>query len=487
MWNRAGEGPAFLFGISHEQTLINAIKQEGSGVGRLKLEMSGDAKMSLFGSDENPGRTNRIPLSAAKIGLIVAVGAVLIFVLLLGSQLVSNVEKGTYEVKQSWITGQVTAKMTPGWWIKLGSIQPWPKAETFYFTRGQDSRFDTREDHSIIVQFNEGSECNISGTCRVTLPKTEKEAVALTVEHGYRSWEELMYKLIQPQLRKALILTANQMSARESYSDKRTDFIFYTADQLSNGLFAYDEVERDVEDPVTGKKITRLVKVIKRAPDGKPLRDSNPFKPLGIVVDNLEIRAWHYSDKVRAQIEKQQQAYMDIQTAIANAQKAEQDKITAEAEGKAKVAKAKYEQETVKAQEVVKAQKDKEVAELRGQQELAVAKLQAQAADQKKAAAILEAEGEAQAKRLKREADNYEALKIQAAVDIHKFWADVYAKKRVPLISGVEEAKGGSESAGGLAAQKGLVDLLILKSLGVNLALDGALPQAPEPAKQWGK
>jgi regulator of protease activity HflC (stomatin/prohibitin superfamily) len=444
-------------------------------------------KMSLFGSDEGAAPRSRITVSKAKIGLLIGVVVILVFVLLLGSQLASNVEKGTYEVKQSWITGQVSAKMTPGWWVKLGSIQAWPKAETFYFTRGRDSKFDSSEDHSIIVQFNEGSDCNVSGTCRVTLPKTEKEAVALTVEHGYRSWEDLMYKLIQPQLRKALILTANQMSARESYSEKRADFIFYTADQLSNGLFAYDEVEKEVEDPVTGRKIVRLVKVIKKGPDGKPLRDSHPFKPLGIVVDNLEVRAWHYSDKVRAQIDKQQQAYMDIQTAIANAQKAEQDKLTAEAEGKAKVAKAKYEQETVKAQEVVKAQKDKEVAELRGQQELAVAKLQAQAADQKKAAAILEAEGEAKAKRLKREADNYEALKIQAAVDIHKSWADAYAKKRVPLIMGAEEAKGAADATGGLASQKGLVDLLILKSLGVNLSLDGAQGASPEPVKQGGK
>jgi regulator of protease activity HflC (stomatin/prohibitin superfamily) len=261
------------------------------------------------------------------------------------------------------------------------------------------------------------------------------------------------------------------MTARESYSEKRADFIHMTADQLANGMYAYDEVEKEVEDPVTGKKVIRLVKVIKRDKNGIPIRRDHPFKDVGVTIDNFEVRLFHYSDKVRAQIDKQQQAYMDIQTAIANAQKAEQDKLTSEAEGKAKVAKARYEQEMIKAQEVVKAQKDKEVAELGGQRELQVARLMAQAAEQKKLGAILEAQGEAEAKRLKREADNYEALKIQAAVDVHKAWADAYSKRRVPLIAGQDEAKG-SDSQAGMGAQKGIIDLIILKSLGVNLNLD---------------
>jgi regulator of protease activity HflC (stomatin/prohibitin superfamily) len=328
---------------------------------------------------------------------------------------------------------------------------------------------------------------HFGGTCRVTLPKTEKEAVALTVEHGYRTWDEILYKLIQPQVRKALILSANQMSARESYSARRSDFIFLTADQLASGLFAYDEVEKEVEDPVTGKHVRRLVKVVKKDKDGVPIRREHPFKNLGIVVDNFEVRGFHYSEKVREQIGKQQQAYMDIQTAIANAQKAEQEKLTAEAEGKAKVAKARYEQEMIKAQEVVKAQKDKEVAELGGQRELQVAKFMALAAEQKKLGAILEAQGEAEAKRLKRDADNYEALKIQASIDIHKAWADAYAKRRVPLISGPDESQRTPESQAGLAGQKGMIDLLILKALGVDLNLEprSAVQQAvQQPARQ---
>ena len=190
--------------------------------------------MGLFDNEEKSSLSKDVPrIPRGKIALVVLIIAIVVVAYVFSTQLLSNVHKGYYEVRQSWITGQVSAKMTPGWWVKVGDITQWPKAETYYFTKGQDSKFDTRDDHSIVVQFNEGSDCNISGTCRVTLPKTEKEAVALTVEHGYRNWDEVLYKLVQPQVRKALILAANQMTARESVQRKKIRF--YLSDRGSAG------------------------------------------------------------------------------------------------------------------------------------------------------------------------------------------------------------------------------------------------------------
>jgi regulator of protease activity HflC (stomatin/prohibitin superfamily) len=431
----------------------------------------------------------------AKVLFWVGVVALVLILYLFSKQIVTYVESGTYQVKQSWINGKVSAMMVPGWYVKLGDIYIWPIAETFYFTKGQDSKFDVTGDHSVVVQFNEGSECNVSGTCRVTLPRNSQDAVDLIVKHGYRSWDDLKYKLVQPQVRLALILSANQMNARESYSEKRADFITMTADQLLNGLYAYDEVEKEVEDPVTGKKVFRTVKVIRKDQNGVPIRRGNPFRTVGVTVDNFEVRAWHYSPKVIEQIGKQQQAYMDIQTAIANAQKAEQDRITAEAEGKAKVAKARYEQETVKAQEVVKAQKDKEVAELgalrdkqvaetAAKRDLEVAIMNAKAAEQRKLAAILEAEGISKSTKMKMEADNYRAMEIQAAIDIQKSWADAYAKKPVPLIfSGkAGEAAGSDPSGQNVSSVQHMVDLMLLNALQSNQnLLQTRQPMRPVP------
>ena len=71
------------------------------------------------------------------VGLLVAIG---LFSL---PMMVDTVEKGTYQVKQAAITGTMDAKMTPGLWLQLwGDIDPWQKAETFFFTHDNDTEGD---------------------------------------------------------------------------------------------------------------------------------------------------------------------------------------------------------------------------------------------------------------------------------------------------------------------------------------------------------
>jgi hypothetical protein len=81
-------------------------------------------------------------------------------------------------------------------------------------------------------------------------------------------------------------------------------------------------------------------------------------------LQGLAINAIVYDDEVEAQIKVQQQAYMQVQTAIANSKKAEQDAITAELQGKAAAAKAKWEQEVLKAQAITQGEQERDVARL---------------------------------------------------------------------------------------------------------------------------
>ena len=81
---------------------------------------------------------------------------------------------------------------------------------------------------------------------------------------------------------------------------------------------------------------------------------------------------------------------MSIQTKKAEALAAQQDAIKAEAEGKAAAAKAKWEQEKIKATEVTKAEQEREVS-----------KLAAEKAEFDKKRIIAEGEAEAAANRAK--------------------------------------------------------------------------------------
>jgi len=397
-----------------------------------------------------------------------------------------TVEKGTYQVKQAAVTGTMDAKMTPGLWLQAwGDIDPWPKAETFFFTHDNDTEGDVDVDTSMEVRFNDGSMCKISGTARVIMPITKKEAIALTTVRGHKTYLDVQEKLIKPTVRNVLRSTANLMSARESYSEKRPDFVTWSRDQITNGVYVTEETTKEVEDLVTGEKIWKRVKKISMK-DGQPQYQANPMKGTGIELKNFEIKSFVYEKKVQLQISSQQEARMAVETAKAKAEKAEQDRLTIEAEGKAKVATARYEEEQEKIRAVVVAQKNKEVQELDAQRDKEVkiiegqkikqfAKLEKEAAAETKQKNILEGQGLAEKRRLVLAADGALKQKLATFEQVQKYWADAYSTRKVPTYNMVGGGEGGSGSNLDMETQmfQRNMNLLMLKQLGLDLEIKG--------------
>jgi len=124
-----------------------------------------------------------------------------------------------------------------------------------------------------------------------------------------------------------------------------------------------------------------------------------------------------YDKNVEAQIATQQQATMQVQTAIAKSKEAEQRALTVEQEGKANAAQAKWDQEVIKSTEVTKAEAARDVA-----------KLAVQTAELNKQQLILEGEGEAAKKRLAIQANGALEQKIDAYVKVQSYWAEAFSK-----------------------------------------------------------
>lgn len=369
--------------------------------------------------------------------------AVLVIGLACLGSLVETVEKGTYQIKQAAISGEMTAKMTPGLWGQyFGDIDVWPKAETYFFTHDNDTKGDSDVDTSIEVRFNDGSMCKISGTLRIVMPTNPESAISLVVDRGHKTYADVQEKLIKPTLRNVLRSTANLMSARESYSEKRLDFITWSRDQIANGVYKTKEEVKEVEDLVTGEKTWKKVKVI-REHEGSPMYEDNPMEGTGITLANFEIKSFVYEKKVQAQISKQQEARMAVETAKAKAEEAKQDELKAVAEGKKNVAIAKYKKEEEKIKAVVDAQKEKEVFELNaardknvaviaGEQRKEVAQLDKDAAALKKQELILLGQGEAERKKLVLAADGALEQKLAAIVQMNEDAMQALAKRPVP-------------------------------------------------------
>ena len=395
---------------------------------------------------------------ARKLRTLVVFTLILILAFSLGDRIVETVEKGTYQVKQAAITGTMSAKMTPGLWFQnFGDVTTWQKAETFYFTadEGEGASYD----QSIEVRFNDGSLCHISGTMRIILPTDPDAAIALMTENSYNSYRELEKKLVLPVVRNALRLTANLMSARESYSEKRTDFIFWAWDQVQNGLYETSEETRKVTDIVSGEEVTKTFKIIRLDDSGQPLHQRDPLEGLDIRLANFEIKEFVYAKKVQEQIATQQEALMAVATARAQAQQAEQDALTTEAKGKAQVMQAKYEEEEIKARAVVQAEMQVEVADL-----------ERRAAEQTKQKEILLGQGEAERKRLVLEADGALAQKLAALEKVNAHWAAAYAKRQVPsMVMG--SGSDGTDKAATEFSQ--MMQLLVAGQMGLDLSVPG--------------
>jgi hypothetical protein len=135
---------------------------------------------------------------------------------------------------------------------------------------------------------------------------------------------------------------------------------------------------------------------------------------------------------------------MKIQTAIASGREAEQRASTAEQEGKANAAKAKWDQETIKAKELTKAEQDQAVAITIAKKERDVAELNKQAAEFTKQKDILLGEGEAKRAQLVMQANGALEMKLATYEKVQLAYAEQLGKQSwVPYIQ-VGEEKGGN-------------------------------------------
>ena len=145
---------------------------------------------------------------------------------------------------------------------------------------------------------------------------------------------------------------------------------------------------------------------------------------------------------------------MEVQTAMAAARTAEQDRKTAEAAGEANKTKAEWAEKTEAAKQIVQAERDKEMAVITANRELEVAKLQKEQASQIKQATILKAEGEAkaqeliaQARKKMMEADNALQAKLDAWVQVNQAYAEAIKEVKLPQIIMTSDGKANTSSA----------------------------------------
>ncbi len=363
--------------------------------------------------------------------------------------------------------GTLLAAVEPGWYAQwFGSVTKYPLRSQFSFSSALDQGAPTNE--SLKLRFNDGGHANVSGVVSWEMPIDHDHLIMVHRKFGNRKAVE--QQIIRPTLESAAYTSGPLMSSTESAAEKRNLLLQFMQDQAKNGTYQTRTVSLKVPDPLTGvEKTVNAAEIVMSG--GIPVREQeSATKVFGINLLPMTINQIKYDEAIEQQITQRQVSIQGVQIAQANALKAEQDAITAEKQGQAEAAKAKWAQEAIKAQKITEAE-----------QFLEIAILEAKRAEQYKNRQILEGQGNAEKKRLEMAANGALDQKLDAYVAIQKAYAEAignYKGAWVPQI-----VTGGANAQAASGAQQ-LIDLLSVKTakdLGLDMSIQGAAQTMPKP------
>lgn len=405
----------------------------------------------------NPDSRFHLPVANSRYWLFI--GGLLLLLVLMNLNFGIN-DAGERTVIQ-FPTGKLVVKFTPGIYFKgFGSTEVYKDVITFDFDKDDAATQSSLNFSGISVRYQDGGTGKVFGKARFALPDTEEQMIRL--HKDFRLNDAVAHKLIKTLSEESMNLTAGLMTSEESYAEKRGIFTQWAEEQIALGKF-FTELKSVVEEQKdTKERVIRNVPVIKFGVDGLPLHHASDFKNYGIKVSGFQITDWDFEQKTLDQISRKREATMGIITAKADAERARQEALTAEEQGKKNVMVDKYTKEQEKIQAVVDAEKDKEVAVTKAMQGVLVAEQAKLEAEQKRLAAvaykqeqILRGEGDGEYKRLVMSADGALTAKLEAWQAVHMRYAEAIEKQKwVPDIQ-----MGSNANANGSAATD-LIEML---------------------------
>ena len=403
-------------------------------------------------------------MNIRKIAGLAVGGVLLILGLFFAGSIVEWVDGSTI-IRVQYLNGSVSWFTSSGPHLQLGgSVTTYSKSGQIQFRADKESgeRGETiwTNDQRLKVQFNDSGRGWILGSVNYELPL---DTTNLDEMHSfYPSQAALEARLIKPALNKSIFLTGQLMNSYESYKEKRSEMIRYVEDQMQNGVYLTRTVELEVTDEFdpTQKKRVTSVQVLKDAANKEQRAEKGQLDRFGVRAFNFAIEDLDYEDKVDQQIADQQKINMSVQTAMAEAKQAVQQKLTAEAQGQAIAEKVKWEQEARNSQIIAQARGMKERADL-----------DVQTAKAEKEATLLRASADAEGRKLKMQADGALEQKLATWLKAQEYYAIAAKESKVSWVPSVIMGGGGAGGNGNA------VDFLSI--LGAKAAKDLALDIKP--------
>jgi hypothetical protein len=385
-----------------------------------------------------------------------AVGAILGFILLLSCTGYNT--SGYRTVIESRLTGGQSVKFDPGFYFTLfGKTNEYPDVFTVNFTK--EDAGSSVDIEPINIRFNDATSGKAEGVVKLNLPKDELSMIK--IHKDYRSVTNLGITAFKPFVTECIKNSAQLMSSEMHYQGGRSTMSQYFQDQLESGVYILNTDERIILDSVEKENKRIYETTIEKDSKGNNVRKKSVLSQYKVTIIDAVISDVDYEERVDKMLGQKIDAQTKTSISKQKLMQAQQEGLTAEAEGKKKLVQIEYEEKQNQTKSVIQAQTIVETAKQ--------AKLQAQIDYE---ASILQgkkikelAEAEAYSKKAIMIADGALEKKLDALVKINAAYADALGKQ--PVVPYYYMGGGN----GGVPSSTAMVDLLMAKTA-KDLSLD---------------
>jgi len=311
----------------------------------------------------------------------------------------------------------------------------WPNQLTISYR--EEKAANSLEDNmmeigKIPVRFASGPQADMMGVVQFILPNDE--AKMLEIHNVHKSPVHLVKNRLMPYTRECLQSSSQLLTVQNHYEGGRAQLGQDYLDQLQNGAFLLDVKEKSGRDSITNELKTYYVSSPKRDANGNILRKHSSIKEYGILVGDVQITDTDYSELVDSMINKNIQSVTMASVSKQNLITAQQQALTARAEGERNLVTIEYEKKKEQTALVVSAQTQVELAK----QDLLKQEIARQASIKEADKIKTLADAEAYAKARIMQADGALEKKLAAWVTSQEYWANAFGKYQgavVPQIS----------------------------------------------------
>lgn len=252
------------------------------------------------------------------------------------------------------------------YWAGIGAKEvTWPnRISVAYKSPTPSEKMDSEKTFDIgkvNIRFNDATTADLTGIVQYRLPSTEAEMLEMHNTHG--TPEALVKRRLAPYTQECLQSSSQLMSSEMCYSGGRAQMVQDYLDQLKNGAFLLKVSTVNVYDSLEKATKKTYEVVIKTDKDGHTQRKFSSIKEYGITIDDAQITDVDYQQQVDNMLTKKIEAATAASVSRQQLMTAQQQALTAKAQGEKKLVETEYAKKVDQTNQVVAAQTKVQLAE----------------------------------------------------------------------------------------------------------------------------